>query len=725
MNFLLSLISVLLLSSCADTNVFVNTNETVIVSVEDSDKYVVESQNPVEVERGSDALFKITFNENYAYKSSSSGEYNDGYLRVNNVQYSQTIKIYSMEIVTVGIDVTLDSHFKVTSDNPLKIEKGTNAIFELEFDDGYTFESSNFGEYYDNKLIVKSVETNLTILVATKLKGTIRIEVISNPQNGEIKINGESALEDYCSFNDVITVEAVASYGKKFVCWSVGDYITNAMPLSFERIYSFELTDDIVLYANYWDNDKNTIIYNGNGGLTNSGDDLIYYPNFKENYIRFNTIQGSNAFYRDGYVLDSWNTESDGSGERIGLGSRVKIPSEEEALTLYAIWIKETSFELFNFTQNSDLTYSVTNCSSSDDVIVVPTFYNNQKVTIIESNAFVDLSFTTLYLPPYISEIKDSAVVNCSNFTNFHFFDFLEKITDNFQTESKPSFLYINANTDPTYIGSYQSVFARKTDLLAESSDDKIIIIGNSNAYYSVDGSLLAEHFGMDALCLGVQDGVGIAWELAVVKHFGQYDRNNVVFCVEFGGAGYLTTFSYLKYIAAESNYDLLLAIDLNVLNFGEVFSAYSKYRELKSAATITPYSNPDYYCDNYGSAQINIEPYRDDDWSASDISVNFNYYSGGGFKWIEDYCVDLVNSKFYLSTCSFNRNSIPVDDRDYFYTTYQESMAIYTKYPVVSKLSDYAFPGSAFLNDNYHLLYPFAVERTNKLISDLNMYLS
>lgn len=91
---------------------------------------------------------------------------------------------------------------------------------------------------------------------------------------------------------------------------------------------------------------------------------------------------------------------------------------------------------------------------------------------------------------------------------------------------------------------------------------------------------------------------------------------------------------------------------------------------------------------------------------------------------WVENFCKDFTNSTFFQSSCSFNRNCIPEEKRDEFYTTYQESMSLYSSFPVISKLSNYAFPGSAFHNDNYHLIYSFAVERTNKLISDLSCFL-
>lgn len=114
------------------------------------------------------------------------------------------------------------------------------------------------------------------------------------------------------------------------------------------------------------------------------------------------------------------------------------------------------------------------------------------------------------------------------------------------------------------------------------------------------------------------------------------------------------------------------------------------------------------------------MEPYRDENWCVSEINVNLDYYKNGGFNWVENYCSSFTNSTFLISTCSFNRNAIPENKRSAFYSSYEQSISDYTNYQVISSLANYAFSGSAFHNDNYHLIYSYAVERTNRLIADL-----
>jgi len=719
------IISALLMSCFAKESSSINNNELVMISVEESSEYIIKSENPIEIPRGETANFEITFHDNYDYVSSSNGTYDSvtGFLTIDNVQYSQTIYIDCVEMVIVTLATPEDCHFIVTSENPVRIKKGANASFDINFEEGYVFESSTDGVFRNGKFIISNVQNSFTARLYAKMKDLIRVRIFANPLLGEIKINGSLNNEYIGYIEDLISLEAIPLNGKRFTCWSIDGYTSESMPFSFERLFDLKLLEDINLYANFWDNNDNTIIYSGNGGATLCGDELIYYQHTKPNRIRVNTIQGSKAFYRDGYLLDSWNTKEDGSGLRIGLGSRFKISDKNNPPTLYATWVKETSCDFFDFEINNDYTYTLTNCTSTDSVIVIPENFNNFPITKIRSNAFKSLPFKILYFPQFLKEVESNAIINCSKFDELHFFDYLDIIPNDFYDTKKPSYLFINANTDPCYIGLYQNLFVRKVDFLTECNDEKIVLIGNSNVYYSVDGSLIHTHFQKDVLCFGVQDFIGVAWELACLRHYCQADKNIIVFCAEFNNL-LLEDFTEHKYYAAEGNYDLLLAINFNELDYKNVFDAYTTFKEFKKMSVITPYSKSDYLCDTYGCSKLNVEPFRDDEWVAFIEDVDLDFYRNGGFNWIEDYCSSFIDSKFYISSCVFNRNCIAEHKREEFYSTYQQSIIDYTPYPVISKLVDYAFPGHAMFNDNYHLVYSYAIERTNRLITDLSSFI-
>ena len=712
------LIASMLMCSCSLETTYFNNNDSILVAVEESSEYVVNSLNPCEVRRGSDVDFKINFNDGFAFKSATNGYYEDGYLKVKNVQYPQTIHIDTIQMCTVEILTQENCHYVVTSDNPLIVEKGQNAIFDIEFEDGYVFESSSVGNYEDGKLIIEDVNENIDITLLAKPVGNLHVQFKYDSSNSFIKINGVVTDDYYAYSGEMLTIEAVPLNDRYFTCWSKGNYISKNMPFSFERIIQLEIREDTILRANFWNNDANTIIYSANGGSTKCGDENIYYPHTKANHIRINTIQGSNAFYKEGYLLDSWNTKPDGSGERVGLGSRVKITNPDEPLILYAIWVKETDVDLFDFELIDDSSYAITDCSSFEVDIVIPSLYNGLPITHIRSGAFDSLNFEKFFLSPNVTHVESNSIINCINFNEIHYYDSLVSIPNDFST-IMPSKLYINANTDPCYVGSYQSVFVKKVDLLLECDGEKIVFIGDSNTMYSIDGSIISNNLSKDVLCFGVQSNIGVGWELACLKYFCKNDKNTIVFCCEFGATS-IGSFGVQKYYAAESNYDLLLAIDFGELKYADVFGSYTKYKEMKKLAKATSYSQNDFGCDDYGCLKINIEPYRSDDWCVGTMNINLNYYKNGGFNWVENYCSSFTNSNILISCCSFNKNSIKPEVRDAFYNEYQQSIIDYINYPVISRLEDYAFTGSAFTDDNYHLIYSYAVQRTNKLLIDL-----
>lgn len=711
----------LILSGCNNTSssIYSNSDDTLTVSISDSNAYSVTSQNPLQVQRGENASFDITFSKGYDFESSSAGTYSDGRITLENVQYSQTIDIFTIGVYEVYVEVPSDAHFRITSDNPAKVREGQDATFTVDFDKQYAFVSTSVGTFKDNTLTISNVTSNLNVTLTERFKGDIHFVVENDSLKGEIVTGGDYDIDDYGNPGETFSFTAVPKDGYRFVCWSLNEPISSVMPYSFERTLEFTIEEDITLVANYWSNEADTIIYDANGGSTESGDTIIYYPHTKANRVRVNTVQGSKCFSRDGYLLDSWNTKQDGTGERIGLGSRMKTSSTGEYPTLYAQWVKETPTSSFTFELNeAGDAYSITGCTSTDAKIVLPNYYEGLPITKLSTGALNSLPFEKLWLNENMLEVESGAISDCASFNEIHFFDSLNIIPDDFSS-TMPSWLYINANTDPCFTSTFQSLLAKKVDLLTECGSEKIIIIGNTNALYSVDGATLASAFNTDVLCMGVQTAVGIAWELAIIKKYCQDDNNTIVFCPEFG-ADSIGSFNEVKYRSAECNYDVLSCIDFNVLAFPLVYSSFTTFKSIKNETAPSSYSKDEYHCDEYGYRKVDTEPLHSDDWTAGVIRINQNFYANGGFKWIEDYLSSLTNSTIYYSSCSFNRNCIAEDYRETFYSTYQQSIIDNVSYKVISKLEDYAFPGSAINSGNYQLIYSYAIERANRLVADI-----
>lgn len=228
------IISALLMSCFAKESSSINNNELVMISVEESSEYIIKSENPIEIPRGETANFEITFHDNYDYVSSSNGTYDSvtGFLTIDNVQYSQTIYIDCVEMVIVTLATPEDCHFIVTSENPVRIKKGANASFDINFEEGYVFESSTDGVFRNGKFIISNVQNSFTARLYAKMKDLIRVRIFANPLLGEIKINGSLNNEYIGYIEDLISLEAIPLNGKRFTCWSIDGYTSESMPFS-------------------------------------------------------------------------------------------------------------------------------------------------------------------------------------------------------------------------------------------------------------------------------------------------------------------------------------------------------------------------------------------------------------------------------------------------------------------------------------------------------------
>ena len=92
-----------------------------------------------------------------------------------------------------------------------------------------------------------------------------------------------------------------------------------------------------------------TVIYDPNG----AGGEAVSRVYNLETKPRPNVSIGTDIFERPGFVLESWNTQPDGSGERIGLGSRMTVDEDRE-YRLYAQWARWTDPGLFTFAQTEE-----------------------------------------------------------------------------------------------------------------------------------------------------------------------------------------------------------------------------------------------------------------------------------------------------------------------------------------------------------------------------------
>ena len=378
-----------------------------------------------------------------------------------------------------GSDFTLDKslniviekgeHYNLTS-NTYKVNRQDDLLINLNIDNGYYIDSLN----YDNCTITPN-ETGASILLKD-----IRYDLRLKPQIGKypsvhlvenenyisdeynyilkegneidfsIKVNPEKELNS-CSYADS---EFLSFYDN-----SVNFHLYN-INSDVEVSFSFEDKqyldppidikdeEEIHMYSLMpkGNNQTKCIFYCLNEGtlIDNENEQYGYYKKVNvTHHPRPNTDIGTDVMKRDGYHLDSWNTKKDGSGVRVGLGSRFTL--DYSNVILYARWKKEDDASSFVY-ENIDDEITITGyiCDKNNiDKIVIPNFIDNAKVTCISQNVFSNLTIGSIYLPLYLKGMENNTFVS-SSIKELHFYDsscFNQKIFKNTSYER----VFINA----------------------------------------------------------------------------------------------------------------------------------------------------------------------------------------------------------------------------------------------------------------------------------------
>ena len=168
---------------------------------------------------------------------------------------------------------------------------------------------------------------------------------------------------------------------------------------------------------------KYEILYDANGGQNTSGDSDRVSICYRGTHQRINTSIGTDLFFRKGYTLLGWNTRADGSGQAVGLGSRI---AWKAGLVLYAQWTPWTDEADFIYKKVSGFAV-ITGYSGKAQQICIPPSLGGLPVRTIRENAFADTDCKTVILSPGIYEIEKWAFRN-SHLEQLYLYDDLEKI---------------------------------------------------------------------------------------------------------------------------------------------------------------------------------------------------------------------------------------------------------------------------------------------------------
>lgn len=588
-----------------------------------------------------------------------------------------------------------------------KVSFGDTASFNIEFHEGFNFKSLSHGVYQDGKIILDNVIESTRIIVYSEQIQYINITIVNDNQKGVVDGDYQQTILEGETFNTTVTPNS----DYEFIGWSSGDTLDNGGELiSATNNLSIVPDDDLTLFTNYISKgDANYIYYYLNGGKMKDGSESTFYkvviPVFADRVKNPNTSIGTDTIIKDGYTLYSWNTEPDGSGTDIGLGSRVDT---RESIKLYAKWVKWTDESFFEYEAISDNSYAINSCNCDSKFIVIPESIEGHSVTTLKKESFKGLNVEEIVLPTTISTIEESSFSSLLSLRSIKFFDNIYSASQNaFQNTPELSTYKINAVIEPRF----NKATANSINYLNNIEKNKAIIAGGSIVYTSIIAdTFLAKSNEFD---LGICSGdVGAGFRFYIDLACALAKPNDIVAGVPlyWGGAiGGSGGFNVKTFQILESNYDLLQMLDVRY--YTSILDALCLFNDSRLQMNPVGYNSVEPYVGARGIAvpighnpNIDVSPLQCSGSAFGSDSLSFANH-------LKSVCEE-KGVKLFIVPGGF----INVTFNDSFYKKWDEI------YPyALGNISDFEYPFDYFSNTRWHLAPVGANQFTNQIVDLLS----
>ena len=478
--------------------------------------------------------------------------------------------------------------------------------------------------------------------------------------------------------------------------------------------------------------DFRTIQYEANGGeaLTGRGRSVTETYSIAE-HRRPNVSIGTDLFAREGYTLTGWNTEPDGSGLRVGLGSRV---SADETPVLYAQWAQWTPAERFTWTEAEDGSAIITGCAETGALLVVPETLEGRSVTVIAAGAFAGCPAQTVILPKSLGWIEKGAFTGAA-LRELCFFDNVEYITDAcFRDCENLATLRISAIEDPYgYSFRRESVWVDKLDVLIETEgQDRLIFYGGCSMWYNLSAPEVLAVYGdrYTILNMGINGLSSSLLQMEILRCF-MTERDILIHTPEIASEQQLLLNTGLAKVddrlwgALEYNFDLVSLVDIRVFDQGGVLESLRIYLDKKKPGG----TYNDVYRDSKGRDYFDetgcIPFLREQQSESLSDKVTFVPERFEDLSRLEaEYAkFTALGVKIYVTFACIDIDQVPAEQQDYLELMGELFIGKFSQMEGVTAfgdIDDFVYHDEDFFDTVYHLLSAPARECTEIWLRDL-----
>ena len=469
-----------------------------------------------------------------------------------------------------------------------------------------------------------------------------------------------------------------------------------------------------------------TVTYCANGG---EGPEVTFSYDLS-NHARPNTAIGTDLFFRQGYTMTGWNTRPDGSGQRIGLGSRVT--PDPTGVMLYAQWERWTPESDFEFTVGYGAT--ITGYHGNGDKIVIPQTIQGHRVTGIGHQAFQNCRAGSLILPDTLCRVAQGAFQNCE-FETVTLFDSIESISnDSFRECSRLRTVYINAAEEPYgYAYRKESCYADKVDMLIQAQGQKkLVFYGGCSVWYNLDGAQAEQALAGSRRVINMGLN-GMANSLVQMQILGAFleEGDILLHAPELSSKPQMMLRTAMDrdddklWCGLEYNYDLVSLVDFQtVAGLLDSFCQYLEQKEKASdyAAVYTD-SRGNRYLDDWGG--IPFERSETMEMLSDPVNLDPDYLQDRGMDTLKRLYAGYLEQgvRVYISYACVNMDAVAQDQREngpLMDRLFRDAIAGMDGPVLISRLEDYLYQNSDFYDTNYHMRTEVAKRNTALWLRDL-----
>ncbi len=609
-------------------------------------------------------------------------------------------------------------NYTIKSDSILELNKGDDASFEVIIDEGYNYDkNSNIGSYVDNIYTVNNIQMSMQLSFYVYPDGSYTINIVNDNKKGivELSPNKSSYAE-----NEEVIIKCTPNAGEKFISYSYNGYShdytknhykTTCVPFSYSSEHKLIMNENLNIYVNYFEDGNSLVKYDGNGGLDGDGNEIIEYDFLlPKGMYAPSSLQGSRYFYRRGYVLESWNSEKDGTGTRVSLGSQLSDELfSNDNLVMYAQWVKESDVNCFTFEENDD-GYSIVSYDESkntSDALVIPRLYKDKPITKLLSSA-INTNKKTLVLSDNLMYLETNCIIG-NALTKFVMFSSIKHFDDNALTIPLCDKCYINKNTYSINHEETARDLTRRVDILSHLDNGKklFLFLGHSTLYQNHDLTPFVDKYGdeYNFHFFGATWGTSTLLMLDLARLVLRDD--SYLFFQMHEGAVAASGSGYDTVARIDLNFDLFSRLSFNKYK-GIFFKSFNACAELYTVDLFTPIFSSEVAISNDETGsfiQMSKDDYNvdNDNKGPNEVSISSGYCKRGYYSSIHDELMNMVTKNIIIAWTSYNKNGIKSYDS---FTTFENVIkSDFSEFRFIDSIFDNIYEGQYFRkNDNSHL---------------------